>query len=360
MWGVRSHSWIYVFLDLPWVDGPFLRVHTNLLEERESLPRTVEGHKYASTITDYATRYRWVKFLKNKDQTLTHLKNFMIYVQIHFNITSCIIRSDNDGEYDSDKARDWMKSVGILQKLTISDSPEQNGIDERTNEILLTRPRAQLIATRLPATLWGETFRTTIYIINRSPTSVLNKTPHEALHKIKSNLSRIHPFELTCYAHDYKCKIKGKMASRGFKYFFLGYERTNQYRLWDNKMIKLIRRRDMIWDLFGTPTTTQDGINQSDNDSSDQDARTIIIQIESSHGRIQEISESEAETDPQNLPADATDEQFATGDPNLRQKRLRNSTRNQKKNLNNSTEEGLLRWPVQSHLWMNLMNQTPG
>lgn len=33
------------------VDGSFHRVHTNLLEGRESLPRTVEGHKYASTIT---------------------------------------------------------------------------------------------------------------------------------------------------------------------------------------------------------------------------------------------------------------------------------------------------------------------
>ena len=58
----------------------------------------------------------------------------------------------------------------------------------------------------------------------------------------------------------------------------------------------------------------------------------MIIQIESSHGRIQAISESEAETDPQNLSADATDEQFATGDSNLRRKRLRNSTRNQNKN----------------------------
>ena len=47
-----------------------------------------------------------MKFLKNKDQALTHLKNFVTYVQIHFNITSRIIRSDNDGEYDSDEARD--------------------------------------------------------------------------------------------------------------------------------------------------------------------------------------------------------------------------------------------------------------
>ena len=73
-------------------------------------------------------------------------------------------------------------------------------------------------------------------------------------------------------------------------------------------MTKLVRRRDVIWDPFGTPTTSQDEINQLDTDSSDQDARTMTIQIESSHGRIQEISESDAETNPQNLPADGTDD----------------------------------------------------
>lgn len=46
-----------------------------------------------------------------------------------------------------------MNSIDILQELTIPDSPEQNEIDERTNEILLTRGRAQLIAAKLPATL---------------------------------------------------------------------------------------------------------------------------------------------------------------------------------------------------------------
>lgn len=142
-----------------------------------------------------------MEFLKNKDQALAHLKYFVTYVQIHFNITPRIIRSDNGGEYDSDEARDWMKSIDNLQQLTMSDSPEQNEIDERTNEIVLTRGRARLIAAGLPATLWGEVFRTAIYIINSSLISVLNKTPHEALHKTKPNLSRMHSFELTCYAH---------------------------------------------------------------------------------------------------------------------------------------------------------------
>ena len=74
-------------------------------------------------------------------------------MQVQFKTTIRIIRSDNGGEYDSQEAREWMTSMGIIQELTMPDSPEQNGIDERTNRILLSRARAQLIAAGLPDTL---------------------------------------------------------------------------------------------------------------------------------------------------------------------------------------------------------------
>ena len=88
------------------VNGPFHRIHTDLLGGKDSLPLTIEGLKYASTLTDQDTRYRWVNFLKTKDQALPELKNFVKYVQTQFNITPRIIRSDNDEKYDSEEARD--------------------------------------------------------------------------------------------------------------------------------------------------------------------------------------------------------------------------------------------------------------
>ena len=41
----------------------------------------------------------------------------------------------------------------IIQELTMPDYPEQNELNERTNGILLTRARAQLITAGLPAAL---------------------------------------------------------------------------------------------------------------------------------------------------------------------------------------------------------------
>ena len=120
-----------------------------------------------------------------------------------------------------------MTSIGIIQELIIPESLEQNGINERINSILLSRARTQLIAVRFSETLWAETFRITIYVINRSPTSILDKTLYKALYGIKSNLSRIYPFGIMCYAYDYKCKTRGKIVLRGFKCYFLGYKGIN-------------------------------------------------------------------------------------------------------------------------------------
>lgn len=84
--------------------------------------------------------------------------------------------------------------MGIIQKLTMPYSPEQNRIDKRTNGILLSRARAALITAKLPENLWAEAFRTAIYVINRLPISALDRTSYKALYRVKPNLSRMHPF----------------------------------------------------------------------------------------------------------------------------------------------------------------------
>ena len=227
------------------------------------------------------------------------------------------------------------------------ESPEQNRIDERTNRILLSRARAQLIIARLPETLQAETFKTAIYIINRSPISALDRTPYEALHRVKPNLSRIYPFGLVCYAYDYKCKTRGKMALRGFKCYFLGYKGTNQYRLQDSRKARLIRRRDVIQEPFENPIPRLDELNKPSHDSIDQEDISVAVPVpprnlnpyiedspEPSPDPIKEISDNE-DPDPvspgQIPPAEVTPDQPGSGDPNVRQERLRNSTRNQRK-----------------------------
>ena len=96
------------------VNDLFYRIHTDLLDGKDSLLLIIEGLKYVLTLTDQDTRYRWMNFLKTKDQALSELKNFVKYVQTQFNIIFRIIRLDNDREYNSEEARDWLKFMRII------------------------------------------------------------------------------------------------------------------------------------------------------------------------------------------------------------------------------------------------------
>ena len=96
------------------VNDSFHRIYTDLLGSKDSLSLIIEDLKYASTLTDQNTRYRWINFLKIKNQALPELKNFVKYVQTQFNITPRIIRSDNDEKYNLEKTRNWLKSMRII------------------------------------------------------------------------------------------------------------------------------------------------------------------------------------------------------------------------------------------------------
>ena len=64
------------------VDGLLYRIYIDVLGGKQSLPRTVRGHKYAQIIIDQDIRHRWVDFLKKKSDILTCLKNFVQYVKV--------------------------------------------------------------------------------------------------------------------------------------------------------------------------------------------------------------------------------------------------------------------------------------
>jgi hypothetical protein len=59
------------------------------------------------------------------------------------------------------------------------DDPQQNGVAERRNRILMDMVRNMLSYSTLPISLWMEALKTTIYILNRVPSKSVPKTPYE-------------------------------------------------------------------------------------------------------------------------------------------------------------------------------------
>ncbi|GJZ18250.1 putative RNA-directed DNA polymerase, eukaryota, reverse transcriptase zinc-binding domain protein [Tanacetum coccineum] len=72
------------------------------------------------------------------------------------------------------------KENGVARHLTVAGTPQQNGLAERMNGMLLNKVRCLLIQSGLPDSFWAEATVTAEYLINRSPSTALKKkTPKD-------------------------------------------------------------------------------------------------------------------------------------------------------------------------------------
>ena len=97
------------------------------------------------------------------------------------------------------------------------------------NRTIMEKTRCMLISAGMKPSLWDEAVMTTILLINRSPSSMVDfKTPQELWTKRKPNLSYLRPFGCIVYSQI----SQGKLQSRALKCVLLGYPRgVKGYRL---------------------------------------------------------------------------------------------------------------------------------
>ena len=171
-----------------------------------------------------------------------------MFVENQFDRRLKVFRSDNGGEYTSNKFEQFLKSEGVKHETSIPKTPEQNGVAERLNRSLVEAVRTMLHEANLPKKFWAEALSTATYVRNRCPTSALtNKTPFEALTGSKPNVKHLRTFGCTAYAHIPKDERK-KMDSKSRKCMFLGYSANQKgYRLFDLAKRKVFFCRDVIF-----------------------------------------------------------------------------------------------------------------
>ena len=68
---------------------------------------------------------------------------------------------------------------GIKRELITPYNPQQNAVVERKNETIMEAKSAMLHEQDLPINSWLEAARTTMYVKNKTPHSVLNKNTLE-------------------------------------------------------------------------------------------------------------------------------------------------------------------------------------
>jgi hypothetical protein len=137
------------------------------------------GKRYVATYIDDFSKLSVVRPIAQQSDVFEVTKEVLTMLE---DITECrtkIIRSDRGGEYINAPTDAWLKKKGIQHQRTPSHTPEQNGVAERHNRFFVTRTKAMLLEAGLPLELRGEVIVTAIYVRNRSPIAVCNKTPFE-------------------------------------------------------------------------------------------------------------------------------------------------------------------------------------
>src|SRR5438132_539166 len=103
---------------------------------------SINGARYMLTIIDEYSRKVWPYFLKYKSEAFSAFKEWKIMVEKQTEKKVKKLRTDNRMEFCSDQFNSYCKSEGIVRYYIVSYTPQQNGIAERMNRNIISKPVA--------------------------------------------------------------------------------------------------------------------------------------------------------------------------------------------------------------------------
>nr|GEU59206.1 retrovirus-related Pol polyprotein from transposon TNT 1-94 [Tanacetum cinerariifolium] len=129
---------------------------------------SVNGKKYILVIFDDYSRFTWVKCLRSKDEAPDFIIKFFKMIQVRLKVPVRRIRTENETEFVNHTLCEYYEKVGMTHETYVARSPQQNGVVERRNHMLIKATRTMLIYAKALLFLWAEAVATACYIQNRS------------------------------------------------------------------------------------------------------------------------------------------------------------------------------------------------
>lgn len=92
------------------------------------------------------------------------------------------LRTNNGLEFFSEEFDKLCENSGIASHITVKGTPQQNGLAERINRILLEGVRCMIRIDGVSKGFWGEAAKIVCYVINRCLSTALKfKPPQEMI-----------------------------------------------------------------------------------------------------------------------------------------------------------------------------------
>jgi hypothetical protein len=144
---------------------------------------------------------------------------------------------------------DYCTAVGVHHQHMTPYNPQQNGVVECQNGMVVATARSMLKAKGLPRWFWGEAVNTAVYVLNRCPTkSVDGMTPFKAWHVRKPVVHHLRTFGCIVYVWNTMPHLN-KLEDRGRKMIFVDYESGSKvYRAYDPITKRVHVTCDVVFD----------------------------------------------------------------------------------------------------------------
>ncbi|GJY62922.1 putative ribonuclease H-like domain-containing protein [Tanacetum coccineum] len=186
---------------------------------------SINGKRYVLVIVDDYSRHTWVIFLISKDEAPEEIKTFLKKITVLLQALVIIVRTDNGTEFKNQVLQAYFNSVSITHQGSSVRTPQQNGVVEQRNRMLVEAARTMLIFSRALLFLWAE-----------------------AIAIAKPDISFLHVFGALCYPKNDREDI-GKLGAKGDIGFFIGYSaKSRAYRVYNRRTKKIIKTMNVTFD----------------------------------------------------------------------------------------------------------------
>ena len=182
---------------------------------------SVSGHNYYVSFIDAYSRFTWLYLIKRKSDVFDVFIHFQAHVERLLKHKIIHVQSDWGGEYHN--LNSFFNKLGISHRVSCPHTHQQNGAAERKHRHLVETGLTLLAHASVPFRFWSDAFSTAFFLINRTPTRVLNmKTPIEVLLNEQPDYTFLKVFGCACWPH-LRPYNKRKLEFRSKKCVFLGY-----------------------------------------------------------------------------------------------------------------------------------------
>jgi hypothetical protein len=157
------------------------------------------------------------------------------------------MQTDCGGEYE--KLNSFFNKVGITHLISCPHADQQNGATERKHKHLVEVGISLLAQAQMPLKYWDESFLAATFLINRTPSKVINfLTPLDLLFHVKPNYSSLRIFGCSCWPHLRSFNSR-KLEFRSKECVFLGYSNIHKrFKCLDLSTNRVYISHDVIFD----------------------------------------------------------------------------------------------------------------